>query len=89
MAAHLTVEQRRPTRRLKAKGLSLRQIGPHLGCSHEQIRLALRGVGGAGGARATTAKAGACRCSPAIGAVAAVVRRHQGGGAGAAGGVGV
>jgi transposase, IS30 family len=43
MAAHLTVEQRRLARRLKARGLSLREIGREVGCSHEEVRVVLRG----------------------------------------------
>jgi IS30 family transposase len=38
MPPHLTVEQRQLALRLKARGLSLRQIGPQVGCSHEQVR---------------------------------------------------
>jgi transposase, IS30 family len=38
MAAHLTVEQRSLARRLSAKGLSLREIGRQVGCSHEVVR---------------------------------------------------
>ena len=38
MTAHLTVEQRQLARRLHAKGLSLRQIGRQVGCSHEIVR---------------------------------------------------
>ena len=39
MPRHLTVEQRQLALRLKARGLSLRQIGPQVGCSHEQVRI--------------------------------------------------
>jgi IS30 family transposase len=39
MVTHLTVEQRQLALRLRAKGLSLRQIGPQVGCSHEQVRI--------------------------------------------------
>jgi Helix-turn-helix domain len=42
MPRHLTVEQRRLALRLKARGLSLRQIGPQVGCSHEQVRIIVR-----------------------------------------------
>ena len=35
MRAHLTVEQRRLALRLKARGLSLREIGRQVGCSHQ------------------------------------------------------
>jgi IS30 family transposase len=38
MTAHLTMEQRRLARRLHAKGLSLREIGRQVGCSHEVVR---------------------------------------------------
>ena len=38
MTAHLTVDQRRLARRLSAKGLSLREIGRQVGCSHEVVR---------------------------------------------------
>jgi hypothetical protein len=37
MRAHLTVEQRQLAFRLKARGLSLREIGPQVGCSHQGI----------------------------------------------------
>ncbi len=43
MAPRLTVEQRRLARRLHAEGLSLREIGAELACSHEAIRLIVRG----------------------------------------------
>ena len=39
MVSHLTVEQRQLALRLKARGLSLRQIGPQVGCSHELVRI--------------------------------------------------
>jgi len=42
MVAHLTVEQRQLALRLKARGLSLRQIGPQVGCSHELVRIIAR-----------------------------------------------
>jgi DNA-directed RNA polymerase specialized sigma24 family protein len=42
MPPHLTVEQRQLALRLKARGLSLRQIGPQVGCSHEQVRIIVR-----------------------------------------------
>src|SRR5205085_2234469 len=38
MTAHLTMEQRRLAGRLHAKGLSLREIGRQVGCSHEVVR---------------------------------------------------
>jgi IS30 family transposase len=42
MTAHLTVEQRPLARRLSAKGLSLREIGRQVGCSHEVVRTVVR-----------------------------------------------
>jgi helix-turn-helix protein len=39
MRAHLTVEQRQLALRLKARGLSLREIGPQVGCSHQGVGL--------------------------------------------------
>jgi transposase, IS30 family len=42
MVAHLTVEQRSLARRLSAKGLSLREIGRQVGCSHEVVRAIVR-----------------------------------------------
>jgi transposase, IS30 family len=39
---HLSVEQRQLALRLRARGLSLRQIGPQAGCSHEQVRIIVR-----------------------------------------------
>jgi transposase, IS30 family len=42
MGAHLTVEQRQLARRLSARGLSLRQIGRQVGCSHEVVRSIVR-----------------------------------------------
>jgi Helix-turn-helix domain len=43
MVSHLTVEQPQLALRLKATGLSLRQIGPQVGCSHELVRIIARG----------------------------------------------
>jgi IS30 family transposase len=43
MVTHLTAEQRQLALRLRAKGWSLRQIGPQVGCSHEQVRIIARG----------------------------------------------
>jgi transposase, IS30 family len=40
--AHLTVEQRQLALRLKARGLSLREIGREVGCSHELVRIIAR-----------------------------------------------
>src|SRR3954468_19622706 len=42
MTAHLTMEQRQLARRLSAKGLSLREIGRQVGCSHEVVRAVVR-----------------------------------------------
>ena len=43
MGPHLTVEQRQLALRLRARGLSLREIGPQVGCSHELVRIIARG----------------------------------------------
>jgi transposase, IS30 family len=42
MRPHLTVEQRQLVLRLKARGLSLREIGPQVGCSHQGVALIVR-----------------------------------------------
>jgi IS30 family transposase len=42
MPVHLTVEQRQLALRLRARGLSLREIGPQVGCSHEVVRIIAR-----------------------------------------------
>jgi IS30 family transposase len=42
MRTHLTVEQRRLALRLRARGLSLREIGPQAGCSHQGVALIVR-----------------------------------------------
>jgi IS30 family transposase len=42
MRAHLTVEQRQLALQLKARGLSLREIGPQVGCSHQGVALIVR-----------------------------------------------
>jgi IS30 family transposase len=42
MTAHLTVEQRRLARRPHARGLSLREVGRQVGCSHEDVRAIVR-----------------------------------------------
>jgi IS30 family transposase len=42
MRAHLTVEQRRLALRLKARGLSLQEIGAQVGCSHQGVALIVR-----------------------------------------------
>ena len=42
MPPHLTAEQRQLALRLKARGLSLREIGPQVGCSHELVRIIAR-----------------------------------------------
>ena len=44
MGPHLTVEQRQLALRLKARGLSLREIGPQVGCSHQGVALIVRHV---------------------------------------------
>jgi IS30 family transposase len=42
MRPHLTVEQRQLALRLKARGLSLREISPQVGCSHQGVALVVR-----------------------------------------------
>jgi transposase, IS30 family len=42
MPSHLTVEQRQLALRLRARGLSLRKVGPQVGCSHELVRIIVR-----------------------------------------------
>src|SRR5947207_10779114 len=42
MRAHLRVEQRQLALRLRARGLSLREIGPQAGCSHQGVALVVR-----------------------------------------------
>ena len=42
MYRHLSVEQRQLALRLRARGLSLREIGPQVGCSHELVRVIAR-----------------------------------------------
>jgi hypothetical protein len=44
MVSHLSVEQRQLALRLRARSLSLRQIGPQAGCSHELVRIIARGA---------------------------------------------
>ena len=43
MVTHLSAEQRQLALRLRARGLSLRQIAPQVGCSHELVRIIARG----------------------------------------------
>src|SRR6188508_3125472 len=42
MGPPLTVEQRQLARRLSGRGLSLREIGRQVGCSHEVVRAVVR-----------------------------------------------
>jgi len=42
MRPHLTVEQRQLARRLSAKGMSLREVGRQVDCSHEIVRAVVR-----------------------------------------------
>src|SRR5215472_15852345 len=42
MRPHLTAEQRQLALRLKTRGLSLREIGPQVGCSHQGVALIVR-----------------------------------------------
>jgi hypothetical protein len=42
MRPHLTVEQRQLALRLKARGLSLREIAPQAGCSRQGVALVVR-----------------------------------------------
>src|ERR1700749_1129825 len=42
MRTHLTGEQRQLALRLRARGLSLREIGPQVGCSHQGVALIVR-----------------------------------------------
>jgi hypothetical protein len=42
MPVHLTAEQRQLALRLKARGRSLREIGPQVGCSHQGVALIAR-----------------------------------------------
>src|SRR5215470_18809119 len=42
MRPHLTSEQRQLALRLHARGLSLREIGPQVGCSHQGVALIVR-----------------------------------------------
>jgi len=43
MTAHLTMDQRALAHRLRARGMSLRDIAKEIGCSHSGIELMLRG----------------------------------------------
>jgi hypothetical protein len=42
MGPHLTVEQRQLALRLKARGLSLREIGPQVGCAFRRWQVLTR-----------------------------------------------
>jgi len=42
VSPHLTVEQRWLALRLKARGLTLREIGPQVGCSFQNVALVVR-----------------------------------------------
>ena len=42
MRPHLTVEQRQLALRLHAEGLSLREIGPQVGCAYQTVALIAR-----------------------------------------------
>src|ERR1700751_742441 len=42
MRPHLMAEQRQLALRLKARGLSRREIGPQVGCSHQGVALIVR-----------------------------------------------
>jgi transposase, IS30 family len=42
MRPHLSMEQRQTARRLSAKGMSSREIGRQVGCSHEVVRTVVR-----------------------------------------------
>jgi hypothetical protein len=42
MRPHLTMERCQLARRLSAKGLSLREVGRQVGCSHEVVRAVVR-----------------------------------------------
>jgi hypothetical protein len=46
MVTHLTVEQRQLALRLRARGLSLRQIGRQVGCTGQEVWLLARGAPG-------------------------------------------
>ncbi|WP_433189744.1 helix-turn-helix domain-containing protein [Actinoallomurus sp. CA-150999] len=59
MRPHLTMEQRQLALRLKARGLSLREIGPQVGCSHQGVALIVRCFPAAGPSRWLGARAGA------------------------------
>ena len=59
MVTHLSVEQRQLALRLRARGLSLRQIGPQVGCSHELVRIIARGGPSRGAAQGRSLGAGA------------------------------
>ena len=48
MSTRLTAEQKQMAHRLKAGGLSLREIARQMWCSHEAVRFVLDGNGGPG-----------------------------------------
>jgi hypothetical protein len=55
MRPHLTVEQRQLALRLKARGLSRREISPRVGCSHQGVALVVRQASGPRGGSRTLA----------------------------------